>query len=369
VHSAAAALLVREVWLIDKAFAYWRHLTDRTLTLELIFDDLEVCIEHIHLASAFDKWVDFLFPPESTTSHASRAPAAVFDRTEVVMDADKQNTPINEPWTPGSMIHKDWSWSQQLELLQSRRAEQDWLGTPSEAKTAPTPKSIADLVADMRETRLTHQAKMHKLRSELVAGVATSRALEITSFSQLSLPREETTSEGDYVSGDTSNVLMCPAAYSQDHTTVAYVPKRLGTSAMRESRGSQQEAQTFGYGYIPQLSASTPVRVHRSQGTAESDSTQWRHSTAALLDAQATVASRLFMTNKSVTYGSPSAHVQGSVRSHASISGQATGLTLNFERAASLNHSYEGSHAPLLQHVIQAQAELSARLAATDITE
>eukprot|EP01043_Picozoa_sp_COSAG02_P082471 COSAG02_NODE_20687_length_819_cov_1.259722_1_plen_253_part_01 len=250
----------RELWMIDESFALWRHLTERNLALELTFDDLQARIEHLHLASAFDKWMDFLLEPEYTTAHAiPAAPLHAPVKTRVPTDTDKQNAPIDGPWTPGSTIHKDWSWPQQLELLQSRRAEQDWLGAQSDAKSTATPKMIADLVADMRETRLTHQAKMNRLRAELVAGQAIPQTPGIGSSEEVLLPLEE-------------------SAFGTHHS--------LGGG--RENR-EEIAAHTFRpNSHAPN---STPVHL-RSQGG--SPSTPRVHSTAALLDDQAAAASRLF---------------------------------------------------------------------------
>ena len=161
-------LLKRELWMVEAAFAFWKHVSNRKLALELLFDDLEVRIEHIHLASAFERWIDFVLQLETTASDASQ-PTSLPDLTEDSVDMSNQNASVCEPWTPGSTIHNDWSWSQQLELLQSRRAEQDWLDDQPAAKSLVTPSAFAGLVDDMRGTRLKHQAKMHKMRSEPVS--------------------------------------------------------------------------------------------------------------------------------------------------------------------------------------------------------
>jgi hypothetical protein len=316
-------ILKREIWIIDRSFALWRHLTERTLALELMFDDLKAHVERIHLAVAFDKWMDFLVDLEHTDGHT--VPVAVLHvpaLTEVTIDRDKHNTLIDEPWTPGSSIHRDWSWPQQLESLQSGRAEQDWLGEESGVKTATTPKMVADLVADMRETRLTHQAKMHKLRSELVAREAAAQTLETGSLEE-------------------APVLLEERAFANHHIS------RHGG----ENRGSWQEKQTSrSISHVPD---STPLRV-RSQGS--SPSTQWGHSTDLLLDDQAAAASRLFNSSNA-------ARLRGSVYSHGSNSG----LTLKFG-SFSPHRSYSSADLSL-DRIIQAQADLSAQLVSgTDST-
>merc|ERR1711871_1022515 len=113
--------------------------------------------------------MDFVCKSEVTVG--ATTPAAA-DAVRVFVGEDQQDTttPVYESWTPGSTMHNDWSWSQQLELLRSRRAEQDWSCGSPEPKTTATPEMIAQLVTDMHTLRLNHRDRMRRLRSDLDSG-------------------------------------------------------------------------------------------------------------------------------------------------------------------------------------------------------
>jgi hypothetical protein len=170
VHAAVSAEIVeeaalkREIWMIDTMFTAWKHVAARELALELVLEEAQVRIECILIRSAFDRWMDSLFVPDCAGDQKSDVDESTL--LDATSDSGTVESTINGSWTPGSKVHKDWTWSQQLEFLQTRRAEQDWLGGSGPA-TAATPDMVADLVADLRETRLNHQAKLHEMHLEL----------------------------------------------------------------------------------------------------------------------------------------------------------------------------------------------------------